>query len=160
MAPAYSQASLPEAVRVPTGNKVASETVGVGTIVYECRAKADMPGQFAWAFVGPTATLNDRSGKPVGRYAGPPATWTANDGSALTATQVAVAPNGAANLSHQLVKANPATGTGSSLYGVTYIQRVASQGGVAPMALCDASTLNARQTVNYQADYIFYKASM
>ncbi|CDS53519.1 hypothetical protein [Polaromonas sp. CG9_12] len=39
--------------------------------------------------------LNDRSGKLVGKYYGPPASWEAMDSSKVTATQVAVAPAGA-----------------------------------------------------------------
>jgi hypothetical protein len=72
MKPIYSQANLPATVQVPTGNKVAMETVGVGEITYQCSAKKDMAGQFEWVFVGPDAKLNDRSGKQVGKYYGPP----------------------------------------------------------------------------------------
>jgi Protein of unknown function (DUF3455) len=43
--------------------------------------------------------------------------------------------------------------------GVTYIQRVATKGGVAPSTACAAGNLDAKEVVNYQADYIFYKAS-
>jgi len=143
---------------VPTGNKVALETVGTGTIVYECRDKAAMPGQTEWVFVGPKALLADRSGKTVGNYYGPPATWEASDGSKLTGTQLAVAPAGAGNIPFQLVKANPAMGSGA-MSGVTYIQRVALKGGAAPATGCDAATKGTRQTVNYQADYIFWKAA-
>ena len=154
----YSQASLPDAVKVPAGNKVAMETVGVGQITYECRAKASMAGQFEWVFVGPDAKLLDRGGRQVGKYYGPPATWEASDGSKFTATQLAVAPGGDGNIPLQLVKANPAMGMGA-MSGVTYTQRVATRGGVAPAAACGASNLGARQIVQYQADYIFYKAS-
>ena len=122
--PMYSQDSLPDSIKVPAGNKVAMETVGVGEITYECRDKANMPGQTEWVFVGPKAVLNDRSGKQVGTYYGPPATWESNDGSKLTATQLAVAPSGTGNLPYQLVKANPAMGSGA-MTGVTFIQRVA-----------------------------------
>jgi hypothetical protein len=111
--PMFSQDRLPDAVRVPAGNRVAMETVGVGDITYECRDKANAPGQTEWVFVGPKAVLNDRSGKQVGTYYGPPATWESGDGSKLTATQLAVAPSGAGNLPYQLVKANPAMGNGA-----------------------------------------------
>ncbi|MCW5653847.1 DUF3455 domain-containing protein [Hydrogenophaga sp.] len=154
----FSQAALPDAVKVPAGHKVAWETVGVGQITYECRAKANMPGQFEWVFVGPDAKLLDRSGKQVGKYYGPPATWEANDGSKFTATQVAVAPGGDGNIPLQLVKANPAMGSGA-MNGVTYTQRVATKGGVAPAAACGAGNAGARQIVQYQADYILWKAS-
>lgn len=156
--PAFSQASLPAAIQVPAGHRVAWETVGVGTILYECRDKANMPGQTEWTFVGPDARLMDRSGKQVGKYYGPPATWEANDGSKLTATQLAVAPSGPTSLPFQLVKANPAMGSGA-MTGVTYIQRVKLSGGVAPATACTAANKGARSTVNYQADYIFWKAA-
>lgn len=152
----FSQAGLPAAVQVPAGHKVVLETVGVGQITYECRAKKDMTGH-EWVFAGPDARLLDRQGRQVGKYYGPPATWESQDGSKLTATQLAVAPAAAGSIPLQLVKANPATGMGA-MQGVTYIQRVATQGGVAPAAVCGASQQGTRQTVHYQADYIFWKA--
>ncbi|MBP6560108.1 MAG: DUF3455 domain-containing protein, partial [Burkholderiaceae bacterium] len=154
----YSQSALPPTVQVPAGHTVAMETVGAGDITYECRAKKDMPGQFEWVFVGPDAKLMDRKGMQVGRYFGPPATWENKDGSKVTATQVAVAPAGAGNIPLQLVKANPAMGMGA-MQGVTYIQRVATQGGVAPAAACAAGNVGQKQVVKYQADYIFWRAA-
>ncbi|MES2979702.1 MAG: DUF3455 domain-containing protein [Pseudomonadota bacterium] len=157
MMPAYSQANLPAAVQVPAGHKVAMETVGSGKITYECRVKTGAAGQYEWFFVGPDARLDDRKGMQVGKYYGPPATWESLDGSKLTATQVAVAPAMAGSIPLQLVKGNPAMGMGS-MQGVTYIQRVATKGGVAPAAACAAGNLGAKEVVNYSADYIFYKA--
>ncbi len=153
----FNQADLPAAVQVPAGNKVALEHAAAGDVNYQCRAKKDMAGQFEWVFVGPDAGLKDRSGKIVGKYYGPPATWEANDGSKVTATQVAVSTNGAANLPLQLTKANPATGMGM-MQGVTFIQRVATVGGAAPSAACSKANEGANQLVRYTADYIYYKA--
>ena len=154
----YSQDTLPDAVKVPAGNKVALETVGVGEITYECRDKANAAGMTEWVFVGPNAVLNDRSGKQIGKYYGPPATWEAMDGSKITGAQLAVAPAGAGNIPYQLVKANPAMGTGA-MTGVTHIQRVALKGGVAPSTSCSPTNKGAKETVKYQADYIFWKAA-
>lgn len=156
-AKAFDQAALPAAVQVPAGHKVAMETVGTGLITYECRAKANMADAYEWAFVGPDAKLLDRSGKEVGKYFGPPATWQSNDGSKITATQLAVAPAQPGAIPLQLVKANAAMGAGS-MQGVAYIQRVATQGGVAPARACDAAALRSKETVKYQADYIFWRA--
>lgn len=153
----YSQAALPTSVQVPAGHQVAMQTVGVGKIAYECKAKKDMSGH-EWVFIGPDAVLNDRGGMQVGTYVGPPATWASRDGSAVTATQVAVSPAGAGSIPYQLVKANPATGSGA-MQGISYIQRVATKGGVAPAATCDASNTGSKQWVPYQADYIFWKAA-
>ena len=80
------------------------------------------------------------------------------DGVKLTATQVAVAPAAAGSIPLQLVKANPASGTGM-VSGTTYIQRVATMGGVAPATPCAAGNMGARQIVKYQADYIFWRAA-
>jgi hypothetical protein len=154
----YDQAALPAAVQVPTGHRVAMETVGVGEITYECRAKAAAPGSFEWVFVGPKAVLNARSGSAVGSYFGPPATWQASDGSAITGAQVAVAPHVAGSIPLQLVKANQATGSGA-MSGISYVQRVATRGGVAPANNCAGDSLGKREIVKYQADYIFWKAA-
>ncbi len=154
--PLFMQDGLPDAVRVPAGHRVAVETVGVGDITYECRVKASAAESYEWVFAGPKARLMDRSGKLVGSYYGPPATWASTDGSALTGTQLAVAPAGMGNIPLQLVKANPATGNGI-LSGVSHIQRVATRGGVAPAAACGAAQAGQKQVVSYQADYIFWK---
>ena len=137
-APTFSQAGLPAAVQVPAGHKVVMETVGVGQITYECRAKKDMTGH-EWVFVGPEAKLMNRGGQAVGAYYGPPATWESNDGAKLTGTQLAVAPAGAGDIPLQLV-------------------RGATRGGVAPTMPCDGAKQGTKQIVNYQADYIFWKA--
>ena len=154
----FAQTGLPDSIKVPDGHKVALETTGVGEITYECRDKANAAGQTEWTFVGPKAVLNDRSGKPVGTYFGPPATWQAQDGSKVTGTQLAVAPSGAGNLPYQLVKANPAEGKGA-MSGVSYIQRVALKGGVAPSSECTAANKGKQEVVKYQADYIFWAAT-
>jgi hypothetical protein len=157
-APQFDQQVLPQAVQVPSGHRVAMETVGAGDITYECKAKKDMAGQFEWTFIGPDAVLNDRSGKAVGKYFGPPATWESKDGSKVTATQLAVAPAGTGNIPHQLVRANPSVGMGA-MFGVAYIQRVATKGGVAPASSCTAANAGSKEKVQYQADYIFWKAA-
>ena len=155
--PPFSQDGLPDAVRVPAGHKVAMETVGVGQITYECRAKAGAAGAFEWVFVGPDAVLNSRANQAVGKYYGPPATWESGDGSKITGAQLAVSPSPAGNIPIQLVKANPASGPGA-MQGVAYIQRVATRGGVAPGTACAADGVGKREIVKYQADYIFWKA--
>jgi len=158
MMKSYDQNALPDAVKVPAGHRVAVETVGVGEITYECRAKANAADTFEWVFVGPKADLNSRAGSKLGSYYGPPATWASGDGSAITGTQLATAPGGTGNIPMQLVKANPASGAGA-MNGVTYVQRVATRGGVAPASVCNSSAAGRKEIVKYQADYIFWKAT-
>jgi hypothetical protein len=152
----FSQADLPAAVQVPAGHRVVFETAAAGDITYECRAKKDMAGQFEWVFLSPDAGLKGRKGERLGKYYGPPATWDFNDGSKVSGAQLAVAPNGSGNIPLQLVKANPAMGGGMA-QGVSHIQRVATQGGVAPAAPCDAATMGSKRVVTYSADYIFWR---
>ena len=147
-------ATLPEAVRVPAGQKQMMATTGVGQITYECREKKDMAGQHEWAFVGPVATLYGADRQTVGKYyAGP--TWEAADGSKVGGKQVAVAPASPGNIPLQLVKADPAMGAGA-MNGVSYIQRLNTKGGVAPAMGCDAMSKGQRQQIAYEADYVFY----
>ena len=155
---AAMNASLPEEVRVPAGQKFMMTSRGVGELTYECRAKKDMAAQFEWAFVGPVATLMNADRKVIGKYyAGP--TWEAMDGSKVSGKQVAVAPAAQGNIPLQLVKADPSVTSGTNagaMNGVSYIQRVNTKGGVAPTAVCDAGSATKRMTVAYEADYIFY----
>lgn len=152
----YSQAALPAAVQVQAGHRVTLELIGVGEITYQCGPRKDDNSVFEWVFVGPVAKLNDRSGKTVGKYYGPPATWEHMDGSKITGVQLAVAPSPAGNIPLQLVKANPATGTGA-FTGVSHIQRVATVGGVAPAAPCSLGNWGTKQVVSYASDYILYR---
>lgn len=152
----FAQSALPPAVQVPSGFAVALETVGAGEITYECRAKPGATDPHEWVFVGPSATLTDRQGRTIGRYFGPPATWAAADGSAITGRQLAVAPGGTGHLPLQLVQADPAGGAGA-LTGISHVQRVATRGGLAPSKACNAAAQGQRAQVPYQADYIFWK---
>ncbi|MGP9767785.1 DUF3455 domain-containing protein [Halomonas sp. AOP13-D3-9] len=145
----------PADVQVPDGNKIALETVGVGAITYMCEMNDE--DTMAWVFKGPHAALNGSDGSQVGSYYGPPATWEALDGSKITGTQLATAANGNGNIPLQLVEANPAEGEGA-MTGVSYIQRLNTQGGVAPDVACDMDHDGATAVVTYQADYIFWTA--
>ena len=152
--PSVDNAALPEPVRVPAGQKMRMMATGVGDLSYECREKKDMAGQYEWVFVGPVANLMSSDRKTVGKYyAGP--TWESTDGSKITGKQVAVAPGGSGNIPLQLVKTDPAMGAGA-MNGVTYIQRINTKGGVAPTMACDAAGMGKKQTVKYEADYVFY----
>lgn len=155
--PSLSTPDVPVAIAVPAGNKLAMMLVGTGELTYECRAKAGAAGTFEWAFAGPNAVLSDGRGA-AGKYYGGP-TWESNDGSKVTGKQLATAPAvnpGAIPL--QLVQANPATGNGV-MTGVTFIQRLKTIGGAAPAAACDSASVGSKKQVNYQADYLFYKAT-
>lgn len=149
-APAIAQ--VPDAVKPPAGTKAAMTLKGAGLLTYECKAK---DAAFEWTFAGPDAKLTDASGKEVGKYYGGP-TWELNDGSKVTGKQLAVAPASPGNIPLQLVEAAPAMGKGM-LEGVTHIQRLNTQGGVAPKDPCGKEQAGMKKTVGYSADYVFFK---
>lgn len=146
----------PAAVTVPAGHMVAMMTTGMGDLTYECRVKAGATDAYEWVFTGPDAMLYDMNKKMVGKYYGGP-TWEAADGSKVGGKQLAVAPSpNAGAIPLQLVQAGPAMGSGA-MSGVSYIQRLNTMGGVAPMDACGAGMAGTKKTVKYQADYVFYK---
>ena len=154
----FSQDKLVESIRVPAGNVVALETTGVGVLNYECRPNVAASGQMGWTLVSPKADLIDRTGKTIGTYGGPPATWTHNDGSTVIGTQVAIAPTtGGNNIAVQLSKGAPGMNAGA-MQNVTYIQRINTKGGQDLSKACGPSDVGDKLTLPYQADYIFWKA--
>jgi Protein of unknown function (DUF3455) len=152
----FDQSALPSTIQVPTGHAISMETVGVGSITYECKPKTNSSDQFEWVFVGPDAKLLSRSGTEVGKYYGPPATWQSLDGSKITGTQLAVSPSKPGSIPLQLVKTNLVIGDGK-MSNVSYIQRVATQDGIAPQKACSASNVSSKEVVTYKADYIFWR---
>jgi hypothetical protein len=147
-------ARLPEAVRAPADARYLATTTGVGEITYECREKAGAAGQHEWVFVAPVAKLMTADGRQVGTYTAGP-TWQHSDGSKIMGKQLAVAPASPGSIPLQLVKAESPSGAGM-MSGVTHIQRLNTQGGVAPQVACADANKGARQQVAYRADYVFY----
>jgi hypothetical protein len=145
---------VPEILRVPDGQTVLLKALGKGVQIYDCTATAADPGKFDWSFKGPEADLTNEDGKKIAKhYAGP--TWEANDGSKVVGVvqQKADAPRPGA-VPWLLLKAKTNEGTGT--FGrVTYIQRVDTEGGVAP-AGCDQAHVNTEARVAYRANYYFY----
>ncbi|MEP6825783.1 MAG: DUF3455 domain-containing protein, partial [Ramlibacter sp.] len=109
----FDQATLPTAVQVPAGNKVALELVGKGTAIYECQTLGVGTASIrhAWGFVRAEAGLFDRADTQVGRYFAPPATWDITAGARVSAKQLAIAPAAAGQLPLQMLQADPATGS-------------------------------------------------
>src|SRR5216684_2473983 len=123
-------------LRVPAGQTVLLKALGKGVQIYDCKARADDPSKFEWSFKAPEADLTNEHGDKIAKhYAGP--TWEANDGSKVVGEKKAETPAprpGAVPWLLLKAKSNEGTGTFAR---VTYIQRVDTEGGVAPAAGCD-----------------------
>lgn len=152
------QKGLPALIQVAAGNTLVLEARAEGKITYECSKEKDPLTSYKWVMAGPKAVLKNSEGKEIGDYSGPPARWASKDGSFVTGSQVAVSRNGEKNIPYQLVKADVSGGLGI-MTTVSYVQRVNTQGGVAPSKKCTADNAGDKVDVDYKADYKFWKAN-
>ncbi len=148
--------AVPGEIQVPAGNKVFLVGHAVGVQIYSCNASA---GGFAWGFVAPRANLyNDHGKLIITHFAGP--TWQAKDGSTVVGrAEASVTVDATAIPWVRLAAASTAAGPdGDRLVHTTYIQRIATTGGLAPPAAeCTAATAGTVAEVPYTADYYFWK---
>jgi hypothetical protein len=150
------RAPLPSAtLEVPPGNELEFQLAATGFQIYACTATAAGP---AWVFKAPEADLFDRTGALAGtHFAGP--TWKALDGSSVVGARVAGFTPDPASIPWLLLSAASHAGDGR-MEEVTYIQRVATVGGLAPAVGCDeaAAAAGAVARVPYTAIYCFSEA--
>jgi hypothetical protein len=150
------RAAMPSAtLEVPAGNELDFQLDAVGVQIYACTSTAAGP---AWVFKAPEAELFDRDGQLAGtHFAGP--TWKALDGSTVVGARVAGFTTDPASIPWLLLRAASHAGEGR-MDEVTFIQRVATRGGVAPLDGCDAAAAGAGALarVPYTATYCFHEA--
>jgi len=165
---------VPGNLQVPVGNKAVLVGHAVGTQGYICQPSA---ASFAWTFVKPQATLFDDSHEQILTHflstnavenpATPRPTWQDSQdtsrvwGKALATSSdpTFVAAGAIPWLLLQVVGTQSGPTGGNTLTATTYIQRLATSGGVAPSTGCAQSTdVGGKALVPYTADYFFYKA--
>ena len=137
---------IPPELRVPDGHRLVLSALGRGVQIYDCTAGA-------WAFREPAAAILHGKRTVALHYAGP--TWqSVKDGSKVVATGARVvvpAPHPEQDIPWLRLET---TGTGPGLFEqVDYVQRLETQGGVAPTGTCQAG---ASAAVPYTATYNFW----
>jgi hypothetical protein len=156
--PSPPSVAIPDALRAPAGESLVRTLKASGVQIYECRQAAG-GGAPAWAFVAPEATLVDSSGAVVvHHYAGP--SWEAGDGSKVVGVVTAKADAPDASAIPWLLLQTHSTGKPGAFAKVSSVQRVATAGGVAPVAGCDATAVGRQERVPYTAEYAFYAPAM
>ena len=147
---ANSSPDLPpvcESIEAPAGNKLAFRVYAVGVQRYRWNGAS-------WDFVEPVATLyadpNFRV-KAGTHYAGP--TWESVLGGKVVATRVESCSPDPASIPWLLLRATSADGV---LSLVTYIQRVNTKGGLAPIA--PGASTGVMAEIPYTTEYLFYRA--
>jgi Protein of unknown function (DUF3455) len=147
---------VPTAIAVADGNKLFLVGHAVGVQIYACNAAS---GGYSWGFVGPRADLYGDRGKLIATHFGGP-TWLALDGSWVVGKKEAEVSVDASAIAWLRLSAAPAEAgpDGGKLADTTFIQRVATTGGLAPAAEdCHAGTVGTETEVPYTADYNFWK---
>jgi Protein of unknown function (DUF3455) len=150
---APSAPEVPGGIAVEEGNKPFLIGHAVGVQIYRCNG-------VNWAPFAPRANLYGDNGQLIAtHFAGP--SWQAQDGSKVIAKRIkdpiTVDPTAIPWLLLQPTEAT-AGPDGDRLAGTTFIQRVATTGGLAPDAsTCNAETAGSEAEVPYTADYVFWK---
>ena len=139
----------------PAGSSLAMIVPAKGTQIYECRRKGD---GFEWAFVAPDAALYDARGNQIGIHGAGPF-WQSVDGSRVTGKVAAKADAPAGHAIPWLLLSTTSSGPSGSFSGVTYIQRVNTIGGTAPVKPCMGEMVGQQTGVHYTAEYRFFVAN-
>ena len=144
-----SLSEMPEAITAPS--ETLSRTFHAeGAQIYEC--KPDSDGRLVWEVREPIATLL-LEGRTVGRhYVGPK--WEHIDGSAVQAKVVGKTA-GATENDIPWLKLSATLHLGQGVFsGVTSIQRINTEGG---MAQGQCGKAGGFRSVPYHADYVFVR---
>jgi hypothetical protein len=142
---------VPTAIQVPgETNKVHFHAYAVGVQIYKWDGTS-------WVFQAPEAVLFADAGThgEIGIHYGGP-TWESESGSKVLGAAIANAPSPNANSVPQLLVRAVSTEGPGVLERTTYIQRVNTVGGKAPMT--DGTAIAEEARVPYTAEYYFYRS--
>jgi hypothetical protein len=150
---AQATEAVPDALQPPVGYTVAFTAKATGVQVYTSTAEAG--GALHWTLEAPLAELVGASGV-IHHYAGP--SWEAADGSKIVRDKdspvVSVpAKQPSTDIPWLLVKVVADSADGI-LHKVGYVQRISTQGGVAPPK--PPVRVGTKVGVPYTATYVFY----
>ena len=153
----WNAPTVDPSIAVPTdGGIVILHAAGAGTQNYACMTT---DAGTVWTLTGPSAVLSDCHGMLVGHHFASEAganypEWQTTDGTYVIGDKIGhFTPDGGAESVPWLLLQEVSTGGSGTLSQTAYVQRLFTDGGVAPGPGCDAGdTLQ----VPYGADYYFY----
>ena len=153
-------APIPDSLQVPSGNKFISEAFARGVQIYEVKRSAADPNTFEWVNIAPFATLYERPDftKPViNHFAGP--TWEfikgRDKGESVVAKKIKGATIESSAIQWLLLEAvDDLSSPGNR---VTFVQRICTEGGLAPDIIPTEANLGQLDSIPYHARYRFYE---
>ena len=161
---------VPTELRVDPPNEPFLLGRGVGTQNYVCQPTTSL-GRVAWTLFTPQATLfDDQHEQLITHFFSPNpdeggivrVTWEdSGDTSTIWAQLIAsatVKTDAVAWLLLRVVGKRAGPTGGTTLSGTTFVQRLNTEGGLAPTTGCDRPTdVGRKRFVPYTADYFFYR---
>ena len=162
--------SVPAGLEVEAGNEAFLLGHGVGSQNYVCQPTTSL-GPVAWTLFTPQATLfDDQREQLITHFSSPNpdesgmvrVTWEDSaDTSTVWAQGIAFATvksDAIPWVKLQVVGNRVGPTGGNTLFDTTFIQRVNTEGGLAPATGCDIPTdVGRKRFVPYTADYFFYR---
>lgn len=155
--PSLARPEVPTELEVPSGNDVGMIGHAQGVQIYECSADG------TFKFHAPRATLSDDTGPFIEHFGGIDTNLPAGvywesirDGSRVHGG-TAVAVNNPGQIALLRLAAADTAGNGI-MSRVTFIQRLATLGGVSPTGAC--GSVGSLVEVPYTADYYFYRPGL
>jgi len=147
-------------IEPPAGAALVMKASAHGVQIYQCKPSVEDASKYVYdaAHAEPDALLSNSRGEVIIHHylnfdpAGP--AWEAKDGSKLVGKKLDPAEPHSGTIPWLKLQVVAHEGKGV-LSKVTYIQRVDTEGGVAPAGACDPSKA-ARVRVPYKATYQFY----
>ncbi len=142
---------------VPAGERSVERIAARGVQIYECRAKPGDAADATWALVRGEAVLSDPQGNAAGKHysAGGPV-WEAPDGSKFIGSVKARADALQKGAVQWLLLSTKSIGGEGRFSKITSLQRVNTDGGVAPASGCDVKSVGAIERVPFTADYVLF----
>lgn len=151
-------------IEIPDGGgSVLLHAAGNGTQNYQCQlVTTDGGSAYEWVFVGPQADLSDCMSTKIGSHFASDAgatrpEWQTVDGTYVIGKKLTqFIPDGGASAVPWLLLQEVDHGGTGTLAQAAYVQRLNTQGGIAPTTTCDATNVGASSMVTYGADYYFF----
>lgn len=147
------EVTIPEEIRVSEGNNMYLTVHAKGDQIYLCGFDA---GVYTWKWQAPDAKLYDIQDQALVGSHGAGPSWAYKDGSSVKAKVIQKSSTtDKSSVPLLLLEATGHKGDGL-MAKATYIQRINTLGGVAPLSDCNANHLGSEKRVFYSADYVFY----
>jgi hypothetical protein len=162
---------VPAGLEVPAGNEAFLLGRGVGTQNYVCQPAGPL-GQVAWTLFTPQATLFSDQGEqltthffspnPAEGFIAVRATWEDSQDTSMVwakaVAQATVKSNAITWVKLEVVGTQDGPNGGNTFSGTTFVQRLNTEGGLAPTTNCDGlPDVGRKAFIPYTADYFFYK---